>query len=96
MADGDPHLPALRHEPIAALTSGADGLAAITCIIAGSVSALCPGGWLLLEHGHDQAEAVQALLQRAGYTSIATRVDLGGNPRCTGGRLLSPACTPRK
>ncbi len=86
IAEGDPHLPALRYEPRSALTSGPDGLAALRAITAGAVAYLQPGGRLLLEHGADQAAAVQALLQNAGFIDIATRRDLGGNARVTGAR----------
>jgi release factor glutamine methyltransferase len=87
IAGDDPHLPALRHEPLLALTPGGDGLGALREIIAGAPAHLAPGGWLLLEHGWDQAEAVAALLRAAGFHSVATRFDLEGRPRCTGGRL---------
>ena len=86
IAGDDPHLDALRHEPRGALTPEGDGLQALRDIVAGAPAHLQPGGWLLLEHGHDQAAAVQALLQAAGFADIATRHDLGGQPRCTGGR----------
>jgi release factor glutamine methyltransferase len=85
VADGDPHLAALTHEPLQALTSGADGLQDIRQIIAQAPSRLIPGGWLLLEHGWDQAQAVQALLRQAGFEKIASRQDLAGVDRCTGG-----------
>ena len=86
IAGDDPHLPALRHEPALALTPGGDGLAALREIIAGAPAHLAPGGWLLLEHGWDQATAVAALLRSAGFERVATRFDLEGRPRCTGGR----------
>jgi release factor glutamine methyltransferase len=86
IAGGDPHLAALRHEPTLALTPGGDGLDALRAIVAGAPARLEPGGWLLLEHGYDQADAVQALLRAHGFTGIGTRQDLGGRPRCTGGR----------
>lgn len=86
IAEGDPHLPALRHEPVSALTSGHDGLAALREIVDGAAAHLTEGAWLLLEHGYDQAGAVQSLLREAGYADIATRHDVGGQPRCTGGR----------
>lgn len=86
IAAGDPHLPALRHEPLLALTPGGDGLDALRAIVAGAPARLRPGGWLLLEHGWDQAEAVASLLRDAGFEAVATRHDLGGQPRCTGGR----------
>lgn len=84
---GDPHLPALRHEPAQALVAGDDGLQALRAIVAGAPAHLAPGGWLLLEHGHDQAAAVAALLAAAGFAAIETRADLAGLPRLTGGRL---------
>jgi release factor glutamine methyltransferase len=86
IAGGDPHLAALRHEPTLALTPGGDGLDALRAIVAGAPDHLESGGWLLLEHGHDQADAVQALLRAQGFAAIETRRDLGGQPRCTGGR----------
>lgn len=85
VAEGDPHLSALTHEPLQALTSGADGLQDIRQIIAQAPSRLVPGGWLLLEHGWDQATAVQALLNQAGFTQVQSRRDLAGIERCTGG-----------
>lgn len=84
IAAGDPHLPALRHEPASALTPGGDGLGALQQIVHGAPHHLLPGGWLLLEHGFDQAEAVQRLLHSEGFIKIETRHDLGGRPRCTG------------
>lgn len=86
IAGGDPHLAALAHEPALALTPGGDGLDAIRQIVAGAPAHLVPGGWLLLEHGYDQAETVAALLRTAGFDGVATRRDLAGQPRCTGGR----------
>jgi release factor glutamine methyltransferase len=86
IAGSDPHLPALRHEPQLALTPGGDGLDALRQIIAGAPHHLHPGGWLLLEHGWDQADAVAALLADAGFGAIGHRCDLGGHARCTGGR----------
>jgi release factor glutamine methyltransferase len=86
IAGDDPHLPALRHEPLAALTPGGDGLDALRAIIAGAPGRVRPGGWVLLEHGWDQAAAVAALLAAAGFRDIGHRHDLGGHARCTGGR----------
>lgn len=85
VADGDPHLVALTHEPLQALTSGADGLQDIRQIIAQAPSRLTPGGWLLLEHGWDQAPAVQDLMRQVGLMKVASRQDLAGVDRCTGG-----------
>ncbi|ARU06780.1 protein-(glutamine-N5) methyltransferase, release factor-specific [Comamonas serinivorans] len=84
--EDDVHLPALRHEPRQALTSGADGLDDIRTIVAGAPAWLARGGWLLLEHGWDQHEAVQALLRAAGFVDVQSRHDLADIPRCTGGR----------
>ena len=84
VAEGDPHLAALTHEPLSALTSGTDGLDDILQIIAQAPSRLAPGGWLLLEHGWDQAAPVQALLREAGFVQVQSRRDLGGLERCTG------------
>lgn len=86
IAADDPHLPALRHEPAGALSPGGDGLDALRQIVQGAAPHNVPGGWLLLEHGHDQAPAVQRLLHAAGFESVETRLDLGGRPRCTGGQ----------
>lgn len=86
IADDDPHLPALRHEPLMALTPGGDGLDAIRAIVAGAPGHLQPGAWLLLEHGWDQAGAVHALLQATGFDDVQSRHDLAGHARCSGGR----------
>jgi len=85
IAADDPHLPALRHEPRLALTPGGDGLAAIDALIAGAGDHLLGGGWLLLEHGHDQGAAVRQRLARAGFERVGTRHDLAGHERCSGG-----------
>ena len=82
----DPHLAALTHEPLSALASGADGLDDIRTITAQAPARLAPGGWLLLEHGWDQADAVQTLLRAAGFSDVGSRHDLAGIARCTGGR----------
>jgi len=86
IASGDPHLAALTHEPLAALASGADGLADLRLIVAQAPAHLRPGGWLLLEHGWDQAAPTTALLAQAGFVDLATRHDLAGHGRCSGGR----------
>ena len=88
VADGDPHLAGLAHEPRGALVSGADGLDAIRAIVAGGYAHLQPGGWLWLEHGHDQDVPVRALLAQAGFGAITTRHDLAGQPRCSGGQRV--------
>jgi release factor glutamine methyltransferase len=90
IAADDPHLAGLTHEPLAALVAADDGLADIRRIATGASARdrLRTGGWLLFEHGWEQAAAVQALLQRAGFGEIETRVDIEGRARCTGGRLI--------
>lgn len=88
IAAGDPHLPALRHEPELALTPGGDGTQALAELVQHAPEHLNSGGWLLLEHGHDQAAVVRELLSRRGFRSIQTRRDLGGNERCTGGQWV--------
>ena len=86
IAEGDAHLSALAHEPRQALVSGADGLDDLRHIVAHAPAHLRAGGWLLLEHGWDQADAVRALLNTAGFAQVQSRPDLAGVPRCSGGR----------
>jgi release factor glutamine methyltransferase len=85
---GDPHLGRgdLRFEPIQALAAGADGLEAIRVIVAGAPAHLVAGGWLLFEHGHDQAGAVGELMRRAGFEALVQLPDLAGIVRVSGGR----------
>ncbi len=85
IVDADPHLSALTHEPISALTSGSDGLSDIRQIIQRAPQHLQPGGWLLLEHGYDQADAVRDLLVECGFAQVQSRNDLAGIARCSGG-----------
>lgn len=88
IAAGDAHLAQgdLRFEPSGALTDFADGLSALRTIIEGAPAHLVAGGWLLLEHGYDQAAAVRSLLAEAGYAEVQSWRDLGGIERVTGGR----------
>lgn len=86
VAENDPHLAALGHEPRAALVAGGDGLDALRRIIAGAPARLLPGGHLLLEHGADQGSAVHRLLADAGFEEIETHPDLAGHPRATTAR----------
>jgi len=86
ITEDDPHLEKLGHEPLLALTSGPDGLDAIRTIVAQAPAHLQPGGWLLLEHGWQQAEAVRALLTQAGFAQVQSRRDLAGIERCSGGQ----------
>ncbi len=90
IAEADPHLPALAHEPRGALVSGADGLDDLRTIVAQAAAHLAPGGWLLLEHGWDQAAAVRALLTAAGFAPVQSRRDLAGTERCSGGQRPDP------
>ena len=89
IAAGDLHLPALRHEPAQALVAGDDGLDDLRVIVSGAPAHLRSGGWLLLEHGHDQGSAVRGCLQAAGFIEVSTRQDLAGLDRCSGGRLAT-------
>ncbi len=91
IAAGDPHLTQgdLRFEPAMALTDQADGLSDLMSIIDGALAHLNPGGWLLMEHGHDQAAAVRALLERAGWQQVQSWRDLAGIERVSG--ALRPA-----
>ncbi|MBS1236055.1 MAG: SAM-dependent methyltransferase [Proteobacteria bacterium] len=84
----DPHLTQgdVRFEPESALVAGADGLDAIRRIAVDALSCLRPGGWLLLEHGYDQAKAVRALLEIHGYDAVASCRDTAGHERVTAGR----------
>ena len=86
IATHDPHLAQLVHEPIQALTAGADGLDDLRHIVAMAGARLRDGGWLLLEHGYDQASAVCALLAQHGFEQVGSRTDLAGIARCSGGR----------
>ncbi|MCQ4297840.1 peptide chain release factor N(5)-glutamine methyltransferase [Pseudomonas stutzeri] len=85
----DPHLQQgdVRFEPQSALVAGADGLDDIRSIISQAPAHLQSGGWLLLEHGYDQAEAVRALLVLHGFEDAQSRLDLGGHERISLGRL---------
>ncbi|MBF8676452.1 peptide chain release factor N(5)-glutamine methyltransferase [Pseudomonas fulva] len=89
IAASDPHLVDgdVRFEPSSALVAGVDGLDDLRVIAAQAPSHLTPGGWLLLEHGYDQADAVQALLRENGFVEVGSRIDLGGHQRITLGRL---------
>jgi len=88
IASGDRHLSEgdLRFEPVGALTDHADGLSALRQIIAGAPRHLKPQGWLLMEHGYDQAAAVRDLLTAQGYTEVQSWTDLAGIERVTGSR----------
>ena len=90
VANADPHLQrnGLPFEPQMALTdgvAGGDGLACIRRIVGGATRHLRPGGWLLIEHGYDQAAAVRDLLQAAGLLDVASWPDLSRIERVSGG-----------
>ena len=89
VAEDDPHLARgdLRFEPAAALRAGPDGLAALRAIVAGAPHALRPGGWLAVEHGHDQGPAVRALMAAQGLEAPATHRDHAGLERVTLARV---------
>ena len=89
VALGDPHLAEgdLRFEPPGALAAGADGLDALRTIVAGAPARLAAGGWLVVEHGYEQADAVRRLFEDAGFTAFASQRDLSGIPRVAAGRV---------
>lgn len=89
IADTDPHLAAgdVRFEPESALVAGKDGLDDLRLIIAQAPQHLEAGGWLMLEHGYDQAPAVRDLLRSQGFEEVHSRIDLGGHERISLGRL---------
>jgi len=84
----DPHLRDgdLPHEPLQALVAPPDGLSALRIVVAGAPKRLVPRGWLLVEHGHDQADAVRDLLAQAGFAGLVALRDLAGIPRVAGGQ----------
>ena len=90
IAAADPHLVAgdVRFEPSSALVAGEDGLDDLRAIITQAPQHLQPGGWLLLEHGYDQAAAVRELLAQNDFEQIESRDDLAGHERINLGRLL--------
>ncbi|MFM2450714.1 MAG: hypothetical protein RIS44_3164 [Pseudomonadota bacterium] len=85
IAEAAPHVPALRHKHIMALTSGSTGLNALHQIIQDAPQHLHPNAWLLLEHGYDQATEVRELLRARGFAEVSSRRDLAGHERCSGG-----------
>ena len=83
----DPHLNEgdLIYEPSSALVADEQGLADLYYIIDNAPNYLAEGGWLLMEHGYDQAEAVAKRLSERGFSNLIMREDFGGNPRVSGG-----------
>jgi release factor glutamine methyltransferase len=94
VAADDPALAALRAEPAAALIGGPTGLEQLSVIIAAAPSHLVPGGWLLTEHGADQAREVAALFERHHFRDIRSHEDYSGRPRLTRGRYRGPFGSP--
>lgn len=88
VAEGDTHLQRgdVRFEPRRALAAGPDGLAALRVLVHDAPRCLTPGGLLALEHGHDQGEAVRAMMEETGFGVIETLRDLAGHERVTVGR----------
>jgi release factor glutamine methyltransferase len=74
------------HEPQQALVSGKGGLEDIQNIVETAQKHLTPGGWLLVEHGWQQAAQVRSLLKGVGYSQVETKLDLAGIERCSGGQ----------
>ncbi|MFY9314531.1 MAG: peptide chain release factor N(5)-glutamine methyltransferase [Burkholderiales bacterium] len=87
VAEGDPHLPALRYEPRSALVAGPDGLDCIRDILKGAATHLRPEGWLLIEHGLGQDSSVRDLFRQGELESVQSWPDLAGIPRVTGGKV---------
>ncbi|SDU13304.1 peptide chain release factor N(5)-glutamine methyltransferase [Geopseudomonas guangdongensis] len=81
----------VRFEPASALVAGQDGLDDIRLIVHEAPEHLEAGGWLLLEHGYDQAEAVRALFAARGFAAVESRRDLGGHQRITLGQWTGDA-----
>ena len=89
IAADDPHLGQgdVRFEPRSALVAEADGMADLLHLITTAQAFLSPGGWLVLEHGYQQAPSVRQALKLAGYQSVESVQDMGGHERVTLGYL---------
>ena len=90
VAAADPALEHLRAEPAIALCGGPTGLEALSAIAGAAVPHLHDQGWLILEHGSDQAPDVARLLERHGFTQVRSHLDFSGKPRVTLGTVHSP------
>ena len=90
VAEEDPHLKQgdLRFEPLLALAAEDDGLASLRWISSEAPKHLNTGGWLLMEHGYDQADVCRKLLKEAGFNRIFSSPDLAGIMRVSGGEML--------
>ena len=77
----------LRFEPVGALTDRADGLSALRILVSGAPGFLNENGWLLMEHGYDQSEAVRKMLAERGFDDVRSWTDLAGIERVSGGRF---------
>ena len=91
VADADPALAFLSHEPQGALAAGPAGLDALAVICGGAPAHLAAGGVLVVEHGATQGPGVRELMARAGLAGVATHADLAGRPRATRGNSPRPA-----
>ncbi|MDP1786901.1 peptide chain release factor N(5)-glutamine methyltransferase [Nitrosomonas sp.] len=89
VAENDPHLQQgdLRFEPQMALSTGDKGLACVRHIIAAAPDYLVNDGWLLLEHGYDQAAECRRLFRDRDFSNICSYPDLAGIMRVSGGQL---------
>ncbi len=94
IAAGDPALAGLRSEPGLALIGGPTGLEQLSSIIAAAPLHLTPGGWLVTEHGADQAREVAALFRQHHFQDVQSHVDYSGRPRLTRGQLRGPLQRP--
>lgn len=86
----DPHLRQgdVRFEPILALVSGSDGLDALRRLIQAAPAHLCPGGWLMFEHGWNQADSARELMAQSGFMNVECLRDLAGHSRVTLGQWI--------
>ena len=94
VAAADPALKALAAEPAIALSVGPTGLEALQEIAGAAAAHLHTQGWLIMEHGSDQAQAVAQMLERHGFTHVCSHLDLSGRPRVTLGTVHSPHQEP--
>ena len=90
VAAADPALEKLKAEPAIALCDGPTGLEALSAIVGAAAPYLHSRGWLILEHGSNQAPEVAQLLERHGFTQVSSHLDFSGKPRVTLGTVHSP------